>query len=245
MTGSQILDAVERSFLSSSRSRVSAPERDILLDELNDGISEIISITDWDWAQVVLRPTIGLQQGKREYQLPPNFGDNFVRYAFHDGTKWACKMIDQTNLTEQFLDYLSPVQFYNRKVVTTTQGVPRYYTILSLPSGMRQMVLDQPPDSTYADWVIGGNYVPTDWLLEEEGLLPPLPGNSAVLKYWLLKRVFSWPEYKDLQLLQFYSSEYDKKYAELVTLAQRQRKGQIVPGELIQDNYSQLDRGGF
>jgi hypothetical protein len=52
------------------------------------------------------------------------------------------------------------------------------------------MHLDPPPDANgdTGYYEIGGLYQRTDWALEEQSSLPPVPSNSPILRYAVLRR---------------------------------------------------------
>lgn len=244
MKVSYVLDSVEQTCALHNTGKTLAPDRAILLDWLNDGIAEIVSEQEWDWAMRFIYPVIMLKQSERYYQLPNDFGDNFVQYGDHDGTKFLCKLRNTTNSTESFLNYESPSKFFSRNMASTTGGTSNYYTIVTKPGGSRLLVCDPPPDSTTGAFGISGLYVPTEWVLNYEDELPPMPSNCSVLKYYVLERIFTTPGFKDVQLAQFYGGKMVYHKGILIKRAQKQRRGQLVLGSLVQHNYSQMEYSG-
>lgn len=130
-----------------------------------------------------LDPIVNMVVGTRYYDLPRDFGSNFAPGA-GDGDKFCCKLDDGTN--ESLIDYISPAQFYSKNLRAEANGKPTKYTIVSSVNGVRQVGLSPPPDDTYT---LDGLYKPTNWKLETMDALPPIPGNSAILKYAVLRRI--------------------------------------------------------
>ena len=242
MLTSAMLDGVEQACTLGRTGKTAAPDRAVLLDKLNEGIAEIVSMEEWDWAMVYVRPIVGLQASKRDYPLPANFGDNFVRHGYDDGTKWMCKLHDTTNAIESFIDYEAPAQFFSRNTASTSTGRIGVYTITSDIGGSRRIHFDPLPDATTGAWQVSGLYIPTDWSVSEEAHLPPLPGNAVILRYWLLKEIAKMPDWKDRDLSAEYETKYERQMAVLIRNAQRGRKSQFVLADHMINNYSQMEQ---
>jgi hypothetical protein len=160
-------------------------DRAKLLKFLSAELNYLTGKAEWDWAMVRLDPIISAIVGQREYNLPNNFGLNFVRYGGAAGQEWCCLLDDGTN--ESILHYISPAQFFSKDLRGEANGRPQRFTILSTPNGQRQLHLSPAPDS--ATFTIDGLYIPTDWKIEERSQLPPIPGNSEVLKLGVMRRL--------------------------------------------------------
>ena len=137
-----------------------------------------------DCFHVHLNPAISTVSGTRNYDLPANFGLNFAKSAGEGGDDYCCLLDDGTS--ESVLAYVPTVKFYSQNLRGESSGRPTKYTIVSTPTGEKQIALSPPPSTTYE---IDGLYVPTDWDLDTMDSVPPLPANSAILKYAVLRRV--------------------------------------------------------
>ena len=221
MKVSEILDDIEQTVEDRTSGRIKAPDRFVLRDWLSRELKRVVAMADWDWAVVYLSPLIVLQASKRAYLLPENFGSNFIRWGADEGDKYLCRLIDGT--TEAFLDYESPAAFFGNNHSETTTGRPNKYTVTSRPDGRRELQVFPLPDTTAR--TIAGAYIPTDWSLEDSDQMPAVPGNSAVLKFAVLRRIYKAgsPEYLDAV------AEQGKEEVKLLDEAARSRKAQIVP----------------
>lgn len=166
-----------------------------------------------DCFHVHLDPAIATVSGTRYYDLPSNFGLNFVNAAGDAGDKYCCLLDDGT--TESLIDYASTVQFYSQNLRGETSGKPTKYTVITASNGRKQIALSPPPDGSYE---IDGLYIPTDWDLDTMDSIPPLPANSPMLKYAVLRRVGDKWE-----------TDYKKARADLAMEFARSRKAQFAP----------------
>jgi hypothetical protein len=139
---------------------------------------------DADFLFVHLDPIVTMVAGTRKYNLPSNFGVNFAPAAGTNGEKFCATISDGTNSST--IDYISPAEFFSKNLEGESAGRPSKYTITSGPNGVRQISFSPPPDD---DYTAGGLYLPTDWKLTTMDSLPPIPGNSAILKYSVLRRI--------------------------------------------------------
>lgn len=185
MKASAILDQVE---LELRQKGIRYDDRALMLKHMSFDLATLCGMEDWDWAMIAVDPVIKTITGKRDYDLPANFPDNFVRWGTPTGQKWLCNLDDGVN--DNPLDYVSPAQFYSMNLSGQTNSRPSKYTVLSNPAGGRRLYLSPPPDAngstTY--YTIHGLYVPTDWALHDESNLPPIPGNCMILKGMLMRR---------------------------------------------------------
>lgn len=190
------------------------PDRRVMLAFLSTELRELTGRGSFDWAMRALRPAISLQDGKADYLLPEDFGDNFVRGAGDDGDKWCCMLDDGSS--EAPLDYVSPPQFFSMNLTASEEADPSKYTIIGSNDGRRYLwVNPTPDDSTHT---INGLYIPTNWKLTEADELPPVPGNADVLRYALLRKISA-----------NYDSAYQNAFAQLALRAANQRRNQFVP----------------
>ena len=196
---------------------VASPGRPILTQWLSQELNELTGVADWDWAQVWLDPAVTTVDGTNEYSLPANFPENFLRGAGADGDSYCCKV--STSTKEEILDYRSPVQFHSLVFVGASEGQPTDYTVLTTSSGDRKIKLFPTPDAAYN---VSGLYVPTDWALTEQDAVPPVPGNCAVLKAGVMRRIDGGME-----------PRYQQAKAELMLRAAQNRRAQVVP--VLQD----------
>lgn len=213
-----LLDDVEQ-LTQDGLTRTVPVARPMLLSWLSAELNELTGREEWDWAMRHLDPLVSTTTARRTYQLPENFPDNFVRHAGDRGEKWCCKLDNGSN--EVPLAYESPVQFYSTNLRAESNGTPSKYTVVSAATGGRQIVLSPPPDANGSTgfYTIDGLYIPTDWGLHDEDDLPPMPGNSMVLKYAVLRRLDR----------QTYEPMYREALALLALRSARQRGAQFVP----------------
>ena len=186
-------------------------------DLLNWASAELNRISgefDADCFNVHLDPIIDTVEGTRYYNLPANFGLNFSPYGGPDGEGYCCMFNDGDNETQ--LEYVANAQFFTLNLAGESDGSPTKYTILSTPSGGKQIGLSPPPDDSYE---IDGLYKPTDWDLTMMDSIPPLPGNSAILKYAVLRRMDrnKW------------NQDYVTAYASLAMQIANDKKGRFNP----------------
>ena len=228
------LDEIEQA---AKLAKAEMPTRRILLDWMSAELGELSFKIQADYFYVHLDPVLSLTTGQRAYKLPENFPDNFVRHAgerFYaplnlGGDKWCCKLDDGTS--EALLSYESPSQFFSKNLRAESNNRPSVYTILSTPVGKRQLLVSPPPDANgTAGYTIDGLYLPTDWKLSEYSSTPPLPANSAVLKYAVLRRLAP----------QIYEAKYAEARADVILKAAQNRVAQFVPvlGRSGQNEYT-------
>lgn len=215
MKVSTILDQVELELVLIGKPKVA--DRGLLLKHLRYDLDTLMAMEEWDWAAKYLDPVITTSEGVRDYELPGDFGDNFMRGADTTGDKYVCK-IDDTD-SEQLIEYESPAQFYSRDLTIEENGKPIRYTVTNQSDGTRKLSLSPPPDDNSDDnYTVLGLYIPTSHDVHFESDLPPIPRNGDVLKWMLLKR---------------FDAKYENQYAaSLVKLygnMAQQRKARLVP----------------
>jgi len=174
----QLLDDIE---LTLHEQGIAPPERLILLNWLSNELNELTSKVESELFYVYLDPIISTIEGQRAYDLPVNFPENFVK---NKADSWAVTISD-TN-TDVPLSYVPPQEFYSMNLVGESNAKPTKYSVMSSANGQRKLLLSPPPDDT--GFTISGLYKPTDWSIDYDTALPPLPLNNQVLKYAVLAR---------------------------------------------------------
>lgn len=159
-------------------------DRFTLLQWASIELNRLSGAYESDCFLVHLDPVVSTVSGTRFYDLPENFGLNFSRNAGDYGDKYCCKIDDGSS--ELVIEYVAAAQFYSMNLRAENKGKPSKYTIISASNGRKQIGLSPIPDAAYE---IDGLYKPTNWNLQTMDSLPPLPGNSAVLKYAVLHRM--------------------------------------------------------
>lgn len=216
MLTKELLDDVERT-LTDPRTGLAPFDRGTLLRAANAELNRLTALGDWDWALIYL-PVVNIYIGRAYYQLPDNFGFNFAKR----GKAYLCKTI--TGTTEVVLTYQPPREFFARTDLSvTTTGPPADYTVMTLPSGTRQIHLMPIPSAVYT---LSGLYTPTDWKLQEESQLPPIPGNAEVLKDAMLVWAF---ETLGSQRLGFHVARYAESRLALGVKEAENRRMQFSP----------------
>lgn len=209
-----ILDQIELELILTGKSKIA--DRGLLLKHLRYDMDTLLAMEEWDWAAKYLDPIITTSSSVRDYDLPPDFGENFMRGA-SDGSHYVCKIDDGT--AEQIIDYESPAQFYTRDLAIETATKPTRYTITNKPDGTRRLSLSPKPDSnSSSNYGVIGLYIPITSDLHFESELPPIPRNADVLK-WMVLRRFD----------QKYESNYTQSLAKLYGNAAIQRQARLVP----------------
>lgn len=159
------------------------------LDIFGREVQKLTSEFPWDWAAVYLDPIIITQVGKRNYQLPENFGMNFARGSDQGGNDFTVTLNDGSN--ESTLEYREPGRFYARNLTAESNSRPTVYTIGNNIAGRREVLLAPPPDTNSdSQYTLNGLYVPTDWTFDNQDILYPVPGNSAILEHRILAQIF-------------------------------------------------------
>ncbi len=226
----EMLDDIEQQL---SYRGLAIPDRFIMLSWMSNELNEITGRYQFDWSFVHVDPVIKTVEGQRAYMLPADFPDNFVVGASEGrGDQYCCKIDDAS--TESLLTYQSPVQFFSKSLRSSSDSKPSHYTIMSLPNGRKEIQLDPPPDdNSDSNYTVDGLYQKADWKLEEMDALPPLPGNSAVLRYAVLRRCDA-----------AFQARYEEALAILALRAAQHRKTRLVMtmGENSQTNSFALMR---
>lgn len=159
------------------------------LDIFGREVQKLTSEFPWDWAAVYLAPLVITEVGKRNYQLPENFGMNFARGSDQGGNDFTVTLSDGSN--ESTLEYREPGRFYSRNLESESNGRPTIYTIGNNLAGRREIILAAPPDTNSdSQYTVNGLYVPTDWTFDNQDIVYPIPGNSAILEHLILAQVF-------------------------------------------------------
>jgi hypothetical protein len=206
------------------------PDRRKIVKLMSFELAEIIGKGTWNWALQHFNPAIATQAGIRNYQLPINFPDNFVRGAGNLADGFACMLDNGTN--EEQLTYVAPELYFTRNLRGTSNGKPADYTIIGGANGGREIFLYPAPDTNSSThYTVDGLYQPTDWTLVDGDNRPLVTGNSPILKYAVLRR---------------FNGDFEAKYQEALGFLRYEQakssKGQIRPAYSALSNYS-LMRG--
>lgn len=126
----------------------------LALGSLNDQFNTFIRKLD---------PIVLTQDEVREYSLPEDFGENFVRR----GNRYLCKCKD--TYSEWDLKFEPVEDFYDRDFVSETSSRPHSYTILTGFDGRRKLVISPKPDGEYT---VYGLYRPRWTEVTEESEIP-------------------------------------------------------------------------
>lgn len=154
---------------------------------LSQVFRELAEKHPFSFLTVRLDPALTTVENQRNYSLPSDFPDNFLRHAGDRGEKHLCKLDKGTS--ESLLDYETPVTYFSRDQSAETAGEPVAYTIMALPSGNKEIWLaPKPDDNADSNYTISGLYIPTEWKVEDDNDLPLIPSTS-VLIYGLLKLI--------------------------------------------------------
>jgi len=219
-----------------------APNRFEMLKWMSEDLNQLTSKCPADWFLVHLDPAVMTKEGVRDYDLPHNFPDNFVRHAGQrffqylvwGGDKWCCLLDDGTNSMQ--INYEAPMQFYSRNLRGESNSRPIVYTITSQLSGDKRLSLSPPPDAngTVGYYTVNGLYLPTDWHLTYETDLPPIPENCVILSYYLLARLAP----------NVYEAKAADAYESMMFNAASNRVAQFVPvlGRSGRDEYTLQSR---
>lgn len=211
-----LLDDIEQQL---QHGGVRSPGRFVLLDWMSNELADLVSKAPFDWSLQHLDPAVATIAGRKEYALPENFPENFVAAGGLKGDQYVCKLDDGTN--ENPIDYVAPAQYFSENIRATSNGTPSKYTIMSAASGGKQILLYPPPDAngSVGYYTIDGLYQPTDWILSEREQIPPVPGNSRILEYAVLRRLIPEP----------YGAQYGEALNILMLRAAQQRRAQAMP----------------
>lgn len=182
MTVDKLLDQIERR--ADSMLTGKAPVNRLeLLSLLEDELEELLSMDQFSWAQKILDPMIQTEPGVRDYLLPNDFPDNFMRTGDSmTGEPKHSVMLDDGS-SNSYLTYESPQQFAMRDLSAETSARPEVYTIKTTTSG-KFISLAPPPNTT--DYTISGSYIPSHIRLEPSTDVAPV---SEVLRYGVLRRL--------------------------------------------------------
>lgn len=216
MRVSQFLDDLEQSPAYLMMPPNLRPDRRGLLRLMSAELNELSAkLPDTDFFQTWMEPAIRTRTGDREYDLPDDFPDNFVRL---DRERWACNLDDGS--AESNLQYRQLTAYYDQNLRGQTNGRPQFYSIVLRPDGRRQLLVSPPPDAngSVGYYEIDGLYCPTDWILSDEDQLPPLPANHSVLRWGVSRRLSA-----DLE------PRFQEAYAVLITQVTRNRNVGIAP----------------
>lgn len=213
--------------------KMTYPDRPTIQQFLTFELQHLSSLEEWDFLCVHANPLVMTQTGTREYRLPQNFGTNFIRAAedeftgYSEDVYYMCKLDD--GQTESFLRYKSPARFFGRNLRGEQNSRPTDYTISVTRGGGSEIHLAPKPDAngSVGYYLIRGVYIPTDWEINDETEVPPLPGNNTYLMNRILATVF---QNTDLQAL--YDQKADRDLAALYMIYARNRRVRMRPGDI-------------
>jgi|TARA_R100001086_G_scaffold58450_1_gene26745 hypothetical protein len=181
----KLLDQIERR-LTNKVTQVASVNRYELRELLNETLAELASMEQWEFLKkhLLLAQT---EEGVRNYDLPEDFPTNFL-HSFDppdtDVVNYSVQLDDGS--TASSLTYETVDQFYQRNLSAESNSRPSHYTIVSSPSGVRQIALGPPPDST--SYTISGTYIPNEFNMNNRDSLPLMPSNHNVLRYGVLRQ---------------------------------------------------------
>jgi len=231
MRVSQYIEILNRSLRDPKTNSLPVDEQE-LLGFLSTEVMYLSGEFDWDWAASTLRPAIRTKLGKRTYSLPIDFGLNFAKGADDGGGQGTRSRIFTITLNdlngETPLEYRSPARFYSLNLTAESNARPNIYTIRTSPlDGKRLLDLSPPPDSNgdTGYYEVNGLYVPVNWSFEDEDLMLPIPGNSAILHHRVLAKVY---ELRDPNLHAFHMREADRARRTLMMQQARGRDTRIA-----------------
>jgi hypothetical protein len=157
MTARELIERVLRKLKNPTTQQNLGMDAYDLLDDLRLYLMELASLEQWSWLQVHMDPIAKTETGKRNYSLPRNFSDNFLRNA-SNGVDHLCLISDGTS--EGFLEYEPATRFFSSDRVAASNGKPSSYTIQTNASGQKEIHLNPPPDSNSSShYTIRGAYV--------------------------------------------------------------------------------------
>jgi len=185
------LDEVEQSIQNRTTRQVPI-DRDDLLQMAERALSDLAVGGEWDWSKVWLSPMIQTVTGVKDYSLPDDFPENFVRGGQDTGQGYLCKLSDGTN--ESPLTHKGHEQYFSQNLTGASNGRPSNYTVRR-DAGAAVLSVFPPPDSNSdSNYTILGLYVPTYWKFESEDDLIPAGAvirpylRESVLAMWYLGR---------------------------------------------------------
>jgi hypothetical protein len=182
---------------------------------------------DFDWAETWMDPMLETQTGVREYELPDDFPLNFVPTETGDG--YMC-ILKTSSTVEQKMDFLSLERFYSANLSAESNGTPSHYTIKTTKTGRRILALSPLPDSS--TYTISGLYRPTNWALDDQDEVPPMP-NAQVLVSAVLRR------FKELAAE--YEGKYQSAYGGLLLENARNKRVALSPN-ILKYNSMRINR---
>lgn len=156
MRAKNILDLVE-DLIKQESSQVYPVGRERLLSFLTLALG---NLNDQFNSQIrKLDPIALTANGVREYPLPEDFGENFIKR----GSIWLCKCQDSSS--EWTLEFEPAEDFYQRDLFAETSARPYAYTILTGFDGRKKLVISPPADGEYK---VYGLYRPVMLQVTEE-----------------------------------------------------------------------------
>lgn len=185
MTVEKLLDQIERR-LTNRVTHNASVNRYELRELLNETLSELASMEQWEFLKkhLLLAQT---EEGVRNYDLPEDFPTNFLQsFDPPDTDVINYSVLLDDGSTASALTYETVDQFYLRDLSAESNSRPSHYTIISAPSGTRQIALGPPPDST--SYTISGTYIPNEYNMNNRDSLPLMPSSHEVLRYGVLRQ---------------------------------------------------------
>ena len=167
MTIELLLDQIERAFML-ELGRSAPVDRMVMQDLVEQSLARLAAQDEFDFLKTSLEPLIQTEPGVREYSLPSNFPQNFLRFSHPDTGEqsYACKIDDGS--AANVMIYEAPETFYRRDLSAESNAQPFAYTIIGMPSGGKQIVLAPPPNTI--SYTIAGVYMPSEFDLNRDSL---------------------------------------------------------------------------
>ena len=167
MTIELLIDQIDRAHMLETGRKLPV-DRMVIQDLVEQSLSSLASQDEFDFLKQALEPLIQTKPSLREYPLPENFPQNFLRFSNPDTGEqsWSCKIDDGSSA--QTMRYESPEAFYRRDLSAEPTGQPFAYTIIGMPSGGKQLVVAPPPNTT--SYTISGVFMPSEFNLNRDSL---------------------------------------------------------------------------
>ena len=213
-----ILDQVEQR-LRDPVTRASPVKRPRLLEVLEAELNSIIQANNFPNLARHAAPIVRATPGRKQYDLPSDFPENFVREADSPGSgSYSCFLVDSSD-NQSTLTYLTPGRFFAKHDPDEADSEPSDYTILILEDGGRSIVLGPTPSAACQ---VHGVYKPDYWEVQEEDSLTIVPNSLALLTAAVLRIV-------DPRRIELHTASYRDALRQAVMLGAQGSPTQIFP----------------